>query len=164
MEQAAIGPPIPYQRALRVVGAYLDRASAASVSIREMDDGLDVAFKPADGSDSASALRLGYDRLLIDEAKSRRRSDRIGDTDVHAGIRYEDVLRAVGYGLEEASAISMRIEEVTGDLVVSYRALSLDGGDAERTVVFTPDDQATLLQEARARRQERQELIEALQL
>lgn len=146
-----------YQNRLRVVGRRLDRNALHSPTVIEVDGGFIV--RAHQGSDPIPVLMEVFDRdfpLLIREAAQARVRDHsaaFASDLVPTG--YEDLLRALGYELDERLAENVVIAEYPGFLSVSGFELVIDapsGGCRPFADVLTMNETKRVLDEAFMRR------------
>lgn len=136
-----------YQRALRVVGRYLDSEPAFNVSISEISDGFTVRSHSTPRRADERVLHFEWDRLeSLDQFYSggrgvARRRHRHQDLWEHFPCGHEAALRKLGSILDAEGATSLSVDEVEGGLDVSYLAPAAGGGQMEKQQkTFGPDE------------------------
>lgn len=108
-----------YQWMLRTMGRHLDVARAEGVSLLETDNGF-VARYYSPGSEELRATVFTLDELHADRAKmehERRESDGEGN---ERAPTYENLLRAVGWELDDVIAATVTLDEREGELYLSW--------------------------------------------
>lgn len=155
-----LGDERRYSHALRVIGRHLDTETAHQVSMVEIDDGFAVRFHPTEQAGEVRNLHFNWERLMdlsIFHSAGRgvvRRHDR------HAGVWSEfpggrqELYRALGAALDDAGAQSVEVEELSGQLKVSYDAGHETDGPATGRVerLLSEDEMHGLVVDARKRR------------
>jgi hypothetical protein len=141
---------LSYQVALRAVGGWLDsQRGATGIRIVELTDGLLVQYGSTDASESARSRTFSFDEIwdLNDEQKRRKRSRNRPES-------YQNVLRALGHELDEADGRSMLLEQVDGDLMLTYLYPHYVGGFAlvKQFSSLTPETQLELVRSSQQRR------------
>ena len=149
---------VPYQVALRTIGAYLDERSASFINVIELQDGFAVRFQPSPNQREMVGGRLRFETLQAfkEDLESRRSKFRVGGDSGeprHLG-GYQDFLRALGYELDKVGAYDVLVEEVEEQVLVTY--LQLDPAHSvvaqKRMILLGSDDRRTILQHAYLRR------------
>ncbi len=132
-----------YQRALRVIGRYIDNDQAVNVSIAEVQDGFTVRSHPTRKRSDEVVRHFEWDRLGdLDlfysggRGVGRRASRRTNDAGKFP-CGHEAALRKLGSILDEEDANSLSIDEASDGLDVSYMRSSA-GGQEKAQKVFTP--------------------------
>lgn len=141
---------LTYQTALRAVGAWLDAQGAASgVRILETTDGFVVQQGAGLNSQVESAQTITFDQVwqLSEDKKYRKRS-----REKEGG--YQNLLRAVGFELDQADAHAMLLEQIGEELLLTYVYPRYQGGFSvvKHFSVIAPDARRDLLQAAQTRR------------
>jgi hypothetical protein len=124
---------VSYQRMLRTVGAYLDEYAATQISLIETKDGFALrTARPRNGM-APTLLEFAYDDLVDRNSLLTRRRGRgamaaAQPRRLHSGhlsldAMYQDLLRALGWELDDSSAYNVLLEEVDGSFFVTYVAL-----------------------------------------
>ena len=143
----------PYQRLLRSVGAYLDMQSASQIYVLEINDGFLLRFRSREDPWRLASVRLDSAELLASDAhRQERRLERQTPEGTRAG-GYEDILRAIGYHLEQVSARQVALDEVDGGYAVTYHYNA--AGDMtiqKHRTTITASDAEEVLRQARGRR------------
>lgn len=140
-----------YQWRLRLIGRHLDRHGAVTAWIVEEPGGFVVGHSRQPNSPDLIETRFSFRQLEALEremlAGRRRRSPQ------PAG-RYKDLLRALGFELEQQHAYSILIVEVEDTFVVTYQYLDPSQGYLVRKHMAAIDagTRDHLLIQARARR------------
>lgn len=137
-----------YQRALRVIGRYLDSEPSYHMSVAQTADGFTVRSHPTPQRADEIVKHFEWDRLedldlfYAGGRNVARRRPR------HQGLwerfpcGHERALRKLGAILDEKSASSLSIDEMDEGIDVSY--MCSDSGEsgqpAKQQKVFTADD------------------------
>jgi hypothetical protein len=143
----------PYQRLLRQVGAYLDLESASQACVIEVNDGFLVRHQSHENPWQGVSLRLSVQQLLeADARRMGRRSAPDRSADGSKDGAYEDIMRAIGYHLEQVSARDIVLDEVDGSYAITYHFLRrVEMTRRKHRMMITPDDTEEVLRQARAR-------------
>lgn len=154
-----------YQEGLRRLGAWLDAADAHSVVVREGHDGFAVRYERQDVEGvfiqrffthgELRSLRRGDWKLR--RTLVRRIGHRLRGVAGEPG-GYQDLFRALGYRLDEASASQIQIaeDEVQDRLVMTYLVQhSPDEPARKLEMALGPEERESLRRSARSRRAER---------
>lgn len=141
---------LTYQTALRAIGAWLDaRGTEFDVRILETTDGFVVqrANSASAGVESSQTITFGQVWQMADDRKYRKRS-----REKEGG--YQNLLRALGYELDEADAHSILLEQIGDELLLTYVYPRYQGGFAvvKHFTVIAPDARHDLLHAAQERR------------
>lgn len=145
-----------YQWQLRALGAFLDAQPAADVSIMEVGDRYAVRYYDA-RRDHSSPVFVFMDvqqlQRINDALLERRERGASGQHGFEPDGRYQDLLRALGWELDDLDANQIVMDERTEGLYVSYRYTSPDGELFRKRIanLGVPDWEA-ILHEARSRR------------
>lgn len=135
-----------YQRALRVIGRYLDSEPAYHVSVSEVADGFTVRSHSTQRGSDEVVKHFPWDRLDdLDKYYSGarglgRRPSRYQAIDRNFPCGHEAALRKLGSILDEASASSLSIDEVPNGLDVSYMHPRQGRGTEKFQKVYAPDE------------------------
>lgn len=156
---------VSYQRILRTVGAYLDEYAASHVSLIETKDGFALRTDPPGNGSVSDVLEFAYQDLVNRNSLLTRRRGRGAMAAArpqyrHSGVKsfeamYQDLFRALGWELDFSSAYNVLVEEVNGNLLVSYIALNSPNDPVwtKRSATLGVPELDTMLKEAHARRQ-----------
>ncbi len=146
-----------YQNRLRVVGRRIDRNALHAATIVEVDGGFIVRAHQA--SDPAPVLMEVFDRdfpRLIREATTLRDADSEASyVSELVPTGYEDLLRALGYELDQRIAENIVLVEYPGFLSMSGFELVLKAGSEgcrPFSELLSPEDTQQVLDEAFMRR------------
>jgi hypothetical protein len=159
---------VPYQYALRALGAYLDERRANSINLLEAEGGFAVRYQPQRNLPDTVLVRVEYPELkelsAELERRRRRKSFPFGSKESAGPNSYENVLRALGYELDEVQAYSILIDEIDDGMVITYQYLSPHEGfnARKRMVILGSDAMQAVLQDAEARREHRKHGILSL--
>jgi hypothetical protein len=142
---------LPYQVALRAVGASLDSLNATCYGILEISDGFVVQYSQELGS-YPSTLEIvrsaDLESLYKSDAQQRGTQSSAGG--------HQDFLRALGYVLDDAAAYSTLVEAIDDTVLVTYEYVffAQEGGELIRKqhLVLDQEEKAALIRDARARR------------
>ncbi len=146
---------VPYQWLLRAIGAELDTLQASLFTVIEEANGFAVRFHLASTQQEWRVLHFSYEELLAYRTHLEgRQSKRII---LRKGVKpggYQDMLRALGYELEQAHAYSILVDELEEGFFFTYLALDPSQGyvPRKRLVVVDRAQREQLLREASARR------------
>jgi hypothetical protein len=143
----------PYQEALRSIGAFLDNRHAFHANVIEVLDGFTVRYQRSDLHSELISEHLGYVQLQAPaDIKHRRRGLPFGGRKPER--RYEDILRALGFELDEAQAYSLLIDEIDEGFLVTYQYLKPSQGVMvrKRMVFLDSNSVVQVLDDAHGRR------------
>jgi hypothetical protein len=151
---------ITYQSALRAVGAYLDEHGARRINLLESGDGFAVRYQPQRDTPDSVLVLLSTDKLLDLSAqpeRKRRRGPFGLSTSIEHGA-YENVLRALGFELDQVHAYSILVDEIDEGMVVTYQYLKpAEGFNArKRMVILGAAAMQSVLNDAKSRREQRE--------
>src|SRR5947209_18947895 len=93
---------VRYEAVLRTIGAYLDAQGAHYISIIEVKNGLTVRYVPDAAETELRSMFLSFTDILETQ---REREDARRHLPMPFGERegrYENLLRAIGYDLQQA--------------------------------------------------------------
>ena len=141
---------LTYQVALRAIGTWLDSISTiASIRIVETDKGFLLQWADSDPAGVLTSRMIPFDDVwALDEDKQlrKRSKDELGG--------FQNVLRAVGYQLDEAGGRAMLLEQVDDSFLLTYVYATYSGGYAlvKDFSVLAPEDCLELVNVARQRR------------
>jgi hypothetical protein len=141
---------LTYQAALRAIGQWLDLQEAtAGMRIVETPDGFLVAHTPDDDPDNDVSWMFTFDDMIALAEDMSRRTRFPGGS-----VQYQDLLRAVGYELDEVEAHAVLLEQVNDDLLLTYLYPNYVGGLSlhKQFTVMPQDAAAELVCNARERR------------
>lgn len=147
-------PGIPsYQDLLRAIGAFFDASGAEDVTVFQVDAGFVARFHgPESGSESKSR-HFAVGELMHDAEAAKQRPQRRAE-----GTRrersYENILRTLGWELDEVAAATVTIDELPSELYVSWLARNPQEGLAviKRHATLGLDALSTMLHDAEGRR------------
>jgi hypothetical protein len=160
---------VAYQSALRALGAFLDERGAHCINLLEAEDGFAVRYQPHPGSPETILVRIDGKELLslsneLDHRR-RRKAFRFGAKEHAEDHRtYENVLRALGYELDQVQAYSILIDEIDDGMVVTYQYLNPQEGfnARKRMVILGGEAMNGVLVDAESRREQRKHGILSL--
>ena len=141
---------LTYQVALRALGTWLDSDSTrTNVRIMEANEGFVLQWADSDRPEELASQTVPFsDVWKLDEDKKLRKRSKgeLGG--------FQNVLRAVGYELDEAEAHSMLLEQVDERFLLTYVYPRYSGGYAllKQFTVLAPEDCTELVAAARQRR------------
>lgn len=128
--------PVSYQRMLRAIGVTLDEECPARFTLIELPEGFVVAWERRDPGPvlkeihfSQASLIEKADQLMRGRRSIARERARRPPT---AQPSYENVLRALGFEFDDCLAHGILINEVSGNLHVSYSYVDSSQGYAWR--------------------------------
>jgi hypothetical protein len=139
-----------YQNCLRAVGAWLDSRDARSVNLIEAPAGFVVRY--LSGEDPAGLREHVLSHAEIRDLEAEMRARRA----VRPNGRYGDFWRALGYEIDERGGVNLLLDEIEGNLLVSYLYQRPDTGLSwnKHASVLNDDDRTKILRRAYARRRE----------
>jgi hypothetical protein len=154
---------VSYQAMLRTVGAYLDEYVASEVSLVETPDSFAIRLsRPHDGT---QLVELHYEDLVDRTSSLSRRRGRgalrtISPHVLTQGLArlevyYQDLLRALGWELDDSSGYNVLLEEVEGAFLVTYMSLDPNSGYLwrKRSAKLGVPELEVVLKDAYGRRQ-----------
>lgn len=161
--------PVPYERALRVIGRHLDAEPAYHPSVLEGPDGFTVRSQPVRHRAPGRVAHFDWPRLdslnIVNAAarltgRKRRRYSGMWDA-LPSG--HEDFFRALGFTLDQVQASDVSIDELPDGLSVSYVCPADSGGRLfeKRHVIYGVDDVDLMIQEGLGRRGQGHKLASA---
>jgi hypothetical protein len=141
---------LTYQVALRALGAWLDAQGAApGIRIVETTAGFVVQQSSQDSTGVETSRTITFDEVwdLAGDKKRRKRSK-----EKDGG--YQNLLRAVGYELDEADAHTILVDQIDEDLLVTYLYPHYVGGFAllKQFTVIAPETRMEVVRAAQDRR------------
>lgn len=147
---------IPYQQALRSLGAYLDEIGACWVKVIEERRGYLVCYQRDRDRPDVKAERFAYTDVLAlqTEEEALRGSGEQVDT-FERDTGYQDFLRALGHELDEAEAYEILLDELEdGHFLVTYQHTDREAAMLwkKHMAVVGLDERRTILEHAHARR------------
>lgn len=157
--------PIPvyrptYQNRLRLVGRHLDQSDFRASVILEVPGGILVrSRRPATGEDELLEFPEDTFKTLHEEAvraRGTRGANQLRLKSVIAPTGYEDLLRALGYRLDQAVARAVLIAECQESIFVRGQYVannSMRTAYTDFNEVLTLEDIDDMLNEAHSRRQ-----------
>jgi hypothetical protein len=158
-----------YQSALRTIGAYLDECGACNINLLEAEKGFAMRYQPHRGSPDTVLVRMDENEIkdLTVELERRRRwgSFRLGHKGPGSGKpTYENMLRALGYELDQVLAYSILVDEIDDGMVVTYQYLNPQEGfnARKRMVILGSEVMHAVLEDAQVRREHRKHGIVTL--
>ncbi len=145
-----------YQESLRAIGHFLDGQVYRHVLLYEMPEGFVVrALQGASGDLAPDAIEVPLDDVaaLIDRYREHRSTEqKEPPRPPLCPTGYEDFFRALGYELDMAGAILVRIVELSAGILVSYSAYNDDNVVRRFEAFYTPDAIEVALARAYGRR------------
>jgi hypothetical protein len=147
-EQEAPVRRMSYQPLLRALGAWLDTNNACNVNLIETSTGFIIRYGVGEEPLQLNKYILTYAELEHLEAAMRERRS------INPSGRHQDFLRALGYEIDEQAGKYMVLDQIEETLLLTFCHQSEGGGLTwiKRARVLNPDDQATILRRAYARR------------
>lgn len=151
------GQAEPYQQLLRVVGAYLDEQKACAINVFELEGEFALRWQTTLHEATTYAATLDFAELSerAGEMEGRRRRALRSRLVHHEAVgRYENLLRSLGYELEQAGAFFMMADELEEGFLLTYTFLNPAQSFLahKRMVVVGTARAAALTRVARARR------------
>jgi hypothetical protein len=156
---------VSYQRILRTVGAYVDEYAASQISLIETKDGIALRTAQIGNGTVPTLIEFSYEDLVDRNALLTRRRGRgsmaaAKPRRMHSGhlsleTMYQDLLRALGWELDDTSAYNVLVEEVDGNFFVTYVALNSPNDPVwtKRSAKLGIPELESMLKDSRARRQ-----------
>lgn len=156
------GDRVPYQSVLRALGSLLDEHGASSINLLEAENGFAVRYQPHRGSPETVLAQYNEEGLknLAGDVDRRRRRKAFhfggggGSTERRT---YENILRAIGYELDQVQAYSILLDETDDGMVVTYQYLNPQEGfnARKRMVILGTEAMRGVLDDAQSRREQR---------
>jgi hypothetical protein len=141
---------LTYQVALRALGAWLDDQGAApGIRILETMEGFVVQQSSQHSTGAETSRTLTFDQVWdLDAARKNRKRSKEKDGG------YQNVLRAIGFELDEADAHTILLEQIDDDLLLTYVYPHYVGGFAllKQFTVIAPEARQEMLRAAQSRR------------
>ena len=156
---------VSYQRMLRAVGAYLDEYAASQLSLLEVEEGFAMRIARSGSPLDPTLVNFDFQDLVSRGTLLTRRRGRGGmaaarHRHLYSGhlsldAMYQDLLRALGWELDESSARNVLVEELESGLFVTYTTLknSADSVWTKRSARLGISELEEMLRDAYARRQ-----------
>ncbi|HEX8918492.1 MAG TPA: hypothetical protein VF898_08310 [Chloroflexota bacterium] len=141
---------------LRALGRQLDENDATDVRVLEVPSGFFVQFRQHGGTNQLVTLDRTYKDLANRQSSfpyphvlKRHRS--------MGHVSYENLFRALGYELDQVSAWTLLIEELTDGLMLTYQFLNPVEGYMMHKKIVTPtwEETEALVQSATSRRKKK---------
>ena len=133
-----------YQRLLRAVGAYLDKQPTCRISMVELPDGFVVRVHRSMHEVETHDIRFDQQTLtqqLEQMEDGRTREDLLPHVKVrHQGIwkklptGHQDVLRALGYELDQENARQVTIDELEDGMILTFRSPDTPDGASRKYI------------------------------
>ena len=148
---------VPYQATLRAIGARLDGMRVCRINLLEVADGFMIRYQESQDDSQLSLLHCEHRELLSLstelEHKRKRKGFSFSQKESSVGT-YENVLRALGFELDQAEAYSLLIDELDDGMVVTYQYLrpSEDFQARKRMVILGAEAMAAVIEDAKSRR------------
>jgi len=155
------GDRVPYQSVLRALGTFLDDRAASGINLLETEGGFAVRYQPDKRTPQTVLVTMNADEVasLAAEVDRRRRRKAFHFGGGNAGEHrtYENILRALGYELDQVQAYSILVDEIDEGMVVTYQYLNPQEGfnARKRMVILGTDAMKSVLEDAQARREQR---------
>jgi hypothetical protein len=136
---------VHYQTLLRGLGAWLDDHPAQSRSVVETHTGFTVVSRRDSGPAQLDSITFAH---LLDLAGNLKGKS------AQPGGKYQNMLRAFGYELDQLLASNILLDEVQDGLLLTYMLQPPDSNLMWRKqhVLLDTDDRSNLLKKAIARR------------
>jgi hypothetical protein len=156
---------VSYQRILRTVGAYVDEYAGSQISLIETKDSIALRTAQIGNGTLSTLIEFSFEDLVDRSALLTRRRGRgamsaAKPRRIHSGhlsleTMYQDLLRALGWELDDTSAYNVLVEEVDGTFFVTYVALNSPNDPVwtKRSAKLGIPELETMLKDSRARRQ-----------
>lgn len=150
-----------YQRVLRVVGAFLDQEAPGRFRLIEGADTMHLVIERGGAAPQVHVETFPIG-LLHSNAEQMVRGKKLfraghGANWALSSANHEDMLRAIGYELDDVSAKNLALEETPDALLFSYSFVDAAQGYGykKNLKVLSKNDIQALLDAAYARRQKR---------
>lgn len=142
-----------YQQYLRALGAFFDSSEANGVSVIETRDGFMARYYTSTGGEEVQARPFATTDLMQGRGTSYPRVV-TSDLDARPETSYQNVLRALGWELDDVAAAAITIDELPGEFYVSWLARRPDDGAAvvKRHASVGHDELQSILRDAEGRR------------
>lgn len=153
------GERLPYQVALRAIGAYLDEIGASSFNVLEINDGFNLRYQTGSGAPQLSDKL--FSRGQLESAESDSRKGRSLTPHLHLKrdpeeSGYQDFLRALGHELDKVAAYDILVEQVENEVLLTFVELDPAHGVAarKRMMIFGPKERKFILDHSYRRRKD----------
>ncbi len=149
---------VPYQATLRAIGAHMDDIDASRINLLEVADGFMVRYEGKGTDGELAVVHLRHTDLLSLthelERKRKRRPFSLFQANQEPGGSYENILRALGFELDQAEAYSLLIDELDDGMIVTYQYLRPSEGfqARKRMVILGTDAMEAVIESAKDRR------------
>lgn len=115
---------VPYEMALRSIGAYFDEHGAQEINVIETNEGFSIRYQPDPVQPDLRSGEFKYDDLEsltghLEWHRNPRHSARNGDQNG----RYQDFFRALGHELDYVTAYDILLDEVGDSILLTYLQL-----------------------------------------
>ena len=153
------GERLPYQVALRVIGAYLDEVGASSFNVLEINDGFNIRFQLGGGAPQLADKLFLREHLEAAEADSRKGRSLTSHLHLHRDpdkSNYQDFLRALGHELDKIAAYDILVEQIEDEVLLTFVELDPAHGVAarKRMMLFGPKERKFILDHSYRRRKD----------
>jgi hypothetical protein len=120
---------VSYTWALRALGAYLDEHGAHEVTVLETPDGVVATYCSKMGGDERALAEFSLDEMIAfrTELEHRRAAALARAGKMTNAVpatpepgRYQDVLRALGWELDDQRAYNILVQELDEEMLVTY--------------------------------------------
>lgn len=142
---------LSYQGLLRAIGAFFDASGASSVSVIEGTSGFVARYYPGEGGEQLQTRSFSLNELRDGAVRQRR-----ADTSSGSGRdrSYENVLRTLGWELDDLAAAAITIDELPSNYYVSWLERSPEEGlvVVKRHATVGVDALTSMLRDAEGRR------------
>lgn len=142
-----------YQKLLRAIGAFFDDSGAEGISVIEAGAGFIARFYAAETGAQMQSRRFSTELLMRDEHAAGRRSQ-TGDEGTRREDSYENVLRTLGWELDDVAAGTITVDQLSSQFYVSWLARSPEEGlvVVKRHATVGTDALTLMLNDAEGRR------------
>jgi hypothetical protein len=146
-------PASSFQALLRSIGAFFDSSGASSISVIETTSGFAARFYPAEEGEDLQSRSFTLEELRA-EADAARHRPRSTSSGTGQDRSYENVLRTLGWELDDLAAAAITIDELPSGYYVSWLERNPEEGlvVVKRHATVGVDVLTSMLRDAEGRR------------
>ena len=143
-----------YQNQLRIIGRHLDANGYRSISVLDVEGGILVRAFTSRRHESELLEFPGsaFGDMVREGIKGRGRRKSVNRKTALVPTGYEDLLRAIGYELDQRMAKAITLHESQGFIFVAGLSASENGTFSPFDMALVPEDIRTILDSAFRRR------------